>query len=78
MNNCYKAEWTTVKGVKVLAIKGLGHIVAVPVNDRRNARRFAAIHLKSKTELCQLDKSEVTGWLCTVAKINNVPFNAIA
>lgn len=75
-NNCYQTEWTKVKGVDVLAIAGMSNIVAVPATGRKNAAVFAAIDVAAGVELCQLPKSEVTGWLCAVAKNQGVPFNA--
>ncbi len=57
------AEWTEVEGVQVLRVDG-SNFVGVPINGRKDTRKFTIINLDDRSDIvCQLNGSEVRGWL---------------
>lgn len=57
------AKWTEVEGVQVLRVEG-SNFVGVPVNGRKDARKFDIIDLDDRSDIvCQVNGNEVYTWL---------------
>jgi len=61
------ADWTEVEGCLVLRVAD-SKFVAQPLTGRKTARKFDVINLDTREYVCQLNKSEVYGWLLRAAE----------
>lgn len=67
----WEPEWTKLKGQDILQIKGSKY-AALPASGKKNASRFVIFNTRTREEITQVKKSEVSNWLIRKAKDEKV------